>query len=191
MIIGICGKAGSGKDTIAEFIQNKYGFSHDWLAAPLKRTVKDLFVLSDDEVYDRELRELPLDDWPDWSVRKLLQFIGTELLRRNIDDMILVRSLCRRLTHRGKTPLNAVGSWIIPDIRLPNEIEMLRKVFGENFVMMKVIRPGYDGKKVGIEGHETEKHDLAADFEFLNDSTKEDLWEKVEAVMEGLLERTQ
>jgi len=186
MIIGIGGKSGSGKDTIAEFLQARYGFSYDQIASPLKSAVKALFSLSDAEVYDRELRGKPLAGWPGWTVRKLLQLIG-DLLRDNIDGQILVKSLCRRLNNRGQTP----SDWVIPDVRLPNETEMLRSVFGKDFVMMRVTRPGFDGRNIGgIEGHKTEQYDLDADYTFANDSTKEDLWKEVEAVMEKLLGRT-
>lgn len=178
MIIGICGKAGSGKDTIADYLCDHMGYNRDSLAAPIKRLVMDVFGLDEETVYDRVKREQPLPDWPGWTVRKLLQFIGTELMRKNIDDRIWVKSLCLRLKR-------SLGSYVIPDVRIPNEAQMLKETFGDAFIMIKVVRPGCDGNTVGgIQGHETEKYDIQADHVLVNDSTIEDLWKKVSIVME-------
>ena len=45
MIIGICGFQGSGKDTIADYLQNIYGFKRDSFAATLKDAVAAVFWL--------------------------------------------------------------------------------------------------------------------------------------------------
>ena len=81
MLVGVCGKAGAGKDTVGDYLIEKYRFKKIALADPIKRMVKDVFVLNDHTVYDRVAREQPLERWPDWTVRTLLQYIGTELFR--------------------------------------------------------------------------------------------------------------
>ena len=48
MLIGVCGKAGSGKDTIADYLVKKYNFKKIALADPIKRMVEDVFVLAAD-----------------------------------------------------------------------------------------------------------------------------------------------
>jgi dephospho-CoA kinase len=96
MLIGVCGRAGSGKDTIGDYLSKMYGYKKNALADPIKRLVKDIFVLDDYTVYDRIAREEPLKQWEGWTVRKLLQFIGTELFREKIDDAVWVKSLWLR-----------------------------------------------------------------------------------------------
>ena len=97
MIVGITGKANAGKDTIADYLVSQYSFKKIALADPIKRLVKDVFVLTDEEVYDRVLREQPLPHWDGWTTRKLLQFIGTDLFRQQIDDAVWVKSLVLRI----------------------------------------------------------------------------------------------
>ena len=179
MLIGICGKAGAGKDTIGDHLIEEYGFERIALADPIKRIVKDVFVLDDHTVYDRVAREQPLKDWPDWTVRKLLQYIGTELFRDNIDDAIWVKSLWLHVQS------NPDKNYVVTDIRFPNELEFFEENGNVNFVSMKVVRDGQDGN-VGLSGHESEKYDLEAQHTLYNDSEIIDLCEEVDGLMETL-----
>jgi pyruvate dehydrogenase E1 component alpha subunit len=63
MLVGICGRAGAGKDTIGDYLIQKYNFKKISLADPIKRLVKDVFVLDDHTVYDRVAREQELEKW--------------------------------------------------------------------------------------------------------------------------------
>jgi len=181
MIIGITGKANAGKDTIADYLVKNYGYKRISLAEPIKRLVKDVFALDDYTVYDREAREKELEKWPGWSVRKLLQFIGTELFRKNIDDAIWVKSLLYKI----KKSENEFGynDYTCSDIRFPNELSYLKNHTepGE-FFCIKVVRPGKNGD-VGIKGHESEAYDLQGDFEIINDGNFEYLYNKVEKII--------
>jgi hypothetical protein len=176
MLIGVCGKAGAGKDTISDYFVSKYGFKKIALADPIKRLVKDVFVLDDYTVYDRVAREQPLPQWNGWSVRKLLQTIGTELFRRNIDDGVWVKSLHFRVQ---SDPLN---NYIVSDVRFPNEIEYLSKNIKE-FFSIKVVREGCDGT-VGIKGHESEAYDLETKWIVQNNSSFEGLYRELDKIYE-------
>jgi len=181
MLIGICGKAGSGKDTIADHLVQKYGFERIALAEPIRRLVKDVFVLDHHTVYDRVAREQELTDWPGWSVRKLLQFIGTELFRQNIEDDIWVKSLWLTVKQ------NPDKNYVVSDIRFPNEMQFFIDNGGENFVSFKTVREGCNGC-VGIASHESEKYNLDAQYVFQNDDTIQELYRKVDDVMGKILD---
>lgn len=182
MLVGICGKAGSGKDTIGDYLIKKYKFKKIALADPIKRLVKDVFVLEDHTVYDRIAREKSLKNWPKWSVRKLLQFIGTELFRENIDDEIWVKSLWYRIAKDKKT------NYVVSDIRFPNELDFFKKHAKKGeFLSIKVIREGCDGNvglslKNGVK-HASEKYDLKGDHEISNNGTFKELYNKIDDVM--------
>jgi len=180
MLIGICGKAGAGKDTIGDYIKRHYGFHGIALADPIKRLVKDVFVLDDHTVYDREAREQPLGQWGGWSVRKLLQFIGTELFRQNIDDAIWVKSLWYQIKDSGE-------NYVVTDVRFPNELGFLAENGGKDFISIKVIRSGHDGS-VGLTGHESEAYDLQTQFIIENDGTIQDLYNEVDEIMDEIKE---
>jgi len=51
MIIGISGKAGSGKDTCADFLVNDCGFVKVALADPFKRMCRDVFDFSEQQLW--------------------------------------------------------------------------------------------------------------------------------------------
>jgi len=177
MLVGICGKAGAGKDTVGDYLIKSHGFKKIALADPIKRLVKDVFALDDHTVYDRVAREQPLKNWPNWTVRKLLQFIGTELFRENIDDAIWVKSLWYRIQD------DKSNNYVVTDIRFPNELQFFKSNAKKGeFVCLKVVRPGCDGK-VGLTGHASEAYDLDGDFEIINDGSFEVLYNRVDQIM--------
>lgn len=175
MIIGVTGKANSGKDTIADYLVNKYNFKKIALADPIKRMVKDVFVLDDNIVYDRGKREQPLPQWNNWSVRKLLQTIGTELFRKNIDDAIWVKSLWH------KVKADSFCNYVVPDIRFPNELDFFLKNC-PSFFSIKIKRNGCDGN-VGLKEHESEAYDLNTDYAIENNGTFENLYEEIDCIL--------
>ena len=181
MLVGICGKAGAGKDTIGDYLVSKYNFKKIALADPIKRLVKDVFVLDDHTVYDRIAREQPLQNWPNWTVRKLLQYIGTEMFRDNIDDSIWVKSLWYRIQ------ADKTSNYIISDVRFKNELQFFRDNAKKGeFVCLKVIRNGCNGQ-VGLTGHASEAYDLVGDHEIINNGSFEGLYNRVDNVMKEYL----
>lgn len=179
MIIGICGKARSGKDTIANYLHNEYGFKRMALADPLKFVVQEVFALDTDNVWDPILREQPLKDWPGWTVRKLLQFIGTDLFRDHIDKDIWVKSLCLKLA---KEQTN----YVVSDIRFPNERSYILDLYPDSS-FIKVVRPGYDGTTLGgISMHASESYDLETNYTIYNDKELLDLYTGVDNIMQNI-----
>jgi len=177
MLVGICGKAGSGKDTVGDYLIDRYGFKKIALADPIKRLVKDIFALDDYTVYDRVAREQELGRWPGWTVRKLLQFIGTELFREQIDNAIWVKSLWYKISD------DKENNYVVSDVRFPNELQFFKDNAKEGeFFALKIVRPGYEGN-VGLAGHASEAYDLEGDEEIINDGTEEDLYGKIDQIV--------
>lgn len=153
MIIGICGFQGSGKDTIADYLQNIYGFKRDSFAATLKDAVAAVFGW-DRELLEGRTRESrswreQVDPWwanrlnmPDLTPRLVLQKWGTEVARKSWHDDIWIASLENKLS-------KAQNDIVITDVRFPNEIKAVRDAGG---VVIRVVR-GPDPEWYEIAGH--------------------------------------
>lgn len=183
VVVGLTGKAATGKDTVGDYLVSHYRFTKDSFASPLKRLVGDIFgvpmnILCPESPEEREQREKLLEGWGDWSARKLLQYIGTELFRRHIDRDVWVKSFCQRMTRDGDK------NYVVTDIRFPNELDFLRGEFANSFVSINMHREGCDGNtEGGIKAHESEAYNLRCDYDICNDSSFEDLYAEIDLIM--------
>lgn len=141
MIIGIAGFQGSGKDTIADYLQNIYGFKRDSFAATLKDAVAAIFgwdreLLEGRTTESRAWRE-QVDAWwadrlnmPNLTPRLVLQQWGTEVARKSWHDDTWIASLENKLAR-------AHNDIVITDVRFPNEIQAVRNAGG---IVIRVVR---------------------------------------------------
>jgi hypothetical protein len=127
-IIGLHGQAGAGKDTAANFL---YSLDREKtiilsLATPLKEICAYIFDLTGDQVYGSE-KEV-VDERYQKSPRKILEFVGTELFRRQIHPDIWLHLLIRNIT---KIQKEGKMEWIIvSDVRFDNEADAIRALGG-------------------------------------------------------------
>ena len=141
MIIGCCGFQGSGKDTIADYLQNIYGFKRESFAGSLKDAISKIFLwdrelLEGRTTESREWRET-VDPWwanrlnmPELTPRLVLQRWGTEVARRAWHDDTWIASLENKLAR-------AQNDIVITDVRFPNEIRAVRDAGG---IVVRVVR---------------------------------------------------
>jgi len=183
ILVGMIGRAGSGKDTVADYLCDKFSFSKLAFADPLKKAVQVVFDIPDDFMFDREKREMELPHWPGWSTRKFLQFVGTELFRNQVDQDVWVKNAVSRASRGYRS--------VISDVRFPNEVDRTTALLPDDVkcVFIRVTRPDHDGAASGIKGHASEAHidELNADIDILNDGTLEDLYVKIDSVMSEIL----
>lgn len=171
MLIGIAGKAGSGKDTAASYLCARHGFVTVAFATKLKQLLADLFGLTREQLYGN-LKEVD-DPRYGLSPRVMMQHFGQSM--RALWPDIWVQHLRQQL----ETML-AVGMRVaVTDVRQANEAQMIRELGG---YLVKVERPGA-GARNGIPNHETESwvdKGSAWDLVITNDASLEKLYQQVE-----------
>lgn len=128
LIIGIKGSAGAGKDTIANYLVNKYGFTKVTFAGPLKEicsiiTSWPVEMLKGETEESRKFREEVIH--PDFGKtgREILQYIGTDVFRNHFDPQIWIKIAIRRI-------LNIEGNVVVSDVRFKNEADAILNTCG-------------------------------------------------------------
>ena len=181
MIIGISGKAGSGKDTAAKMLEVLYAnpdISYEdfankryknfadiqivHFADSLKETAQVLFRIGEWETNTQEGKKTTMN-WIGQTVRELLQGIG-QGLRDTIDSDLWVKILFANT--------EGWSNYIIADVRYPNEIYAIKK---RNGVLIRIDRKG-----AGAGNHSSETaldNYKEWDVQIENNSFIEDLFE--------------
>lgn len=166
MVLGLAGRMRSGKTELAKVCEN-YGYEKLYFALPLKRLCAELLDISIDELNrlkaDREEigvmisedlcriiseeTDIPLDIVKRTcegvvikDVRHMLQFIGTDLIRKYNTNWHVDR--IREMIDRNK-------NYVIDDVRFPNEKALIEELGGDCWF---VIRTTLDN----ISNHESE-----------------------------------
>lgn len=164
MIIGFGGRIGSGKSELAKICQ-KAGFEKIYFALPLKQLVADLIHVKLEEINDLknvekdykfgkidyiflwkethipyETIEKEMSPVKFKTVRQLLQFIGTDLIRKyNVNWHV----------NKIREMIDPKKNYIIDDVRFPNELNLIRELGGDCWF---IIRPKIDN----VSNHESE-----------------------------------
>lgn len=146
MIISLSGIIGSGKDTVANYLVEKYDFQKESWAGALKDAVSTIFG------WDRDLLEgitsegriwrETKDEW--WSNRLglditprfVLQNFGTNVCRNYFHDQIWVASLENKIR-------KSKNNIVVSDSRFPNEIASVKKLDGFTWRIVRGIEPDW------------------------------------------------
>lgn len=123
VLVGLCGPSGSGKDTLADALMARSGGSKTAFAEPLKTACKALFGLTDHQLHDPVAKNVTVDLWGR-SPRDLLQIVGTDLLREQLDGEVFLKSMRARIAA-------ASGVMFVTDCRFENEAELVRHAGGQ------------------------------------------------------------
>ena len=164
MIVAFGGRIGSGKSELAKICQEA-GFEKLYFALPLKQLVADLIHVKLEEInglknveknykfgkldyiflgkethipYETIEKEMSPIEFK--TVRQLLQFIGTDLIRKyNVNWHV----------NKIKAMIDKNKNYVIDDVRFPNELNLIRELGGDAWF---IIRPKIDN----VSNHESE-----------------------------------
>jgi len=210
MIIGILGLKGAGKDTIADYLVENYNYKKDSFAASLKDATAVMFnwdreMLEGNTPESRAEREVPDPYWSEklnmqWSPRFALQYLGTNVLRKQFYDGIWLSSLEHRLlTNKNDT--------VISDVRFPNEIKLIKEAGGVLIHVVRGIQPEWhemavhanNGSKDALHIMQVKYEDVHesewawagtdADYTIMNNRSFEELFDDVNIVYNGISTR--
>ena len=180
MIIGISGKAESGKDTAAKMLEVIYGnpgISYEdfkdknykgfadiqtvHFADMLKETAMTMCILGEDDVNTQYGKKQTIE-WLGITVRELLQKLGT-CVRQGIDNLFWIKSLFAN-----------IDGWknvIIADVRFPEEVQSIKERGG------LIIRIDRNGAGAGDHISEIALDDYTNwDFHIGNNGSLEELF---------------
>jgi hypothetical protein len=195
-IIGIVGHIGSGKDTVAEYLESKHGFRRISFAKKVKDVASLVFgwdrvMLEGNTPESRAWREV-VDPYWEISPRNALQKIGTEMFRNYIHRDVWVKSVEQEIRN------NPTINYVISDCRFENEISMISRLGGKILFIQRfqqnelppwaiLAKYGYElhDPKSGIHITDWNSYAFAkyANDKILNYGSKEDLYDQIESTL--------
>ncbi|SEG15507.1 deoxynucleotide monophosphate kinase family protein [Marinobacterium lutimaris] len=185
-LIGIAGRANSGKDTLAGLILEHVTGQQRAFADPLRRAAMEIFGLTLEQMTDRDLKEKVIPYWG-YSPRQVLQLLGTESIR----DVFGPDTWVKRAA-LGLEELLAVDAderydgdvVVFTDCRFAEEARWIRQSGG---VVIHITRPGL----AAVHGHVSEMPlpEALIDFVVVNDGSIDDLRHQVLHQVAGWLDQ--
>jgi len=187
VLIGITGKAGAGKDSVANILVDRYGFKRYAFADAVRDVALSInpIIMTNWQADERSgklrLCDARLADYVevhgwDWSkrnipeIRRLLQVIGTEAGRQVMGENVWVDIIVNKYVNDG------YPNGVVTDMRFPNEFEAIADNLDE--CTLKVVRPNNPD---AIEAkHSSEQYDFDTRYTIMNDGTLEDLGKAVD-----------
>lgn len=160
-LIGITGRAGSGKTTLAKFIRDQ---PENATIIPFAGPVKSIAY------------QMGWNGEKDAKGRRLLQLLGTECGRECVDPNIWVR----KWAIDARNELNTCCTVIADDVRFPNEAAKIRELGG---VIVRVVR---DGCEPSDHASETLMDGITADYTINNNGTPAELEAEAKELMERM-----
>lgn len=185
-IIGLCGRASSGKTMLANYLTEKHGYKRVYVAQALKELCAKIYGLTIDELnqlknvqkdfklnethaklisdttnidYENVCKELEKINYTLTSTRHAFQFVGTDLIRNYNPNWHIETML---------STMNSTDKYVVDDVRFPNEVQALQYT---GSMLIFVIRPSLEN----VSHHKSEESIRWDDFNnlIINNSSKE------------------
>lgn len=167
-IIGVAGKAGSGKDTFASLLVHRDGFTRLAFADPLKKALSELFSIPLEHMNHPIAKERINQTWLR-SPRQLLQWLG-DCARNEIGKDFFVILMAERINASGSQQV------VISDVRYEQEAKFIRKMGGDIVELTRENRTTGMGIKESNHSSEKGLPDKLIDYRISNDGSKENLY---------------
>lgn len=175
-IIGVTGRKHNGKDTLGNFFVENHGYKRIAFADALKEACEKIFGFDNDQLYGD--KKETLDEYWEVTPRTVLQYVGTELFRNQLEPImpkigkdIWLKVVEKKILDNLKS--NPSQKFIITDVRFENECNLIEKMGG---VTIRVKRDSANNVK-DCHPSEIDIEKLKVNAEILNNGTKEELYQ--------------
>jgi hypothetical protein len=177
MIIGLTGYAQSGKDTVANILVDRYGFTRIAFADKIRELLYEANPMYDSIVGEPLFvkAKVDRDGWEEAKksphIRRLLQTTGVAARKLFGEDFWVKQAL---------KDISPDGNYVIADVRFENEADEIKFTGGQ---IWRVKRLGVDP----VNGHisETQMDGYPVDQIFVNNTTIDDLEVLIKTRMSG------
>ena len=130
-LIGLAGRAGTGKSTIARLLCEQHAFVEVAFADPIKRALAAMLGLPSAYFHDPFTKDLPIDWLRNTTPQRLIQTLRNGWGRQMIADdlwLILARRRIAQLTAQAAS--QHISGIVVIDLRYPDEAAMVRQLGG-------------------------------------------------------------
>ena len=131
-VLGLTGRRGSGKSSVAKVLADIYDFEVMSFATPIKDMLSAMGI-PDKYLHDPEFKEKPVPGYGK-SGRFMMQTLGTDWARNLIGQSVWVRAVKDRIS---ELKLDVV----LDDVRFENEASMIHAYGG---MIVRIERPNID-----------------------------------------------
>lgn len=173
-IIGITGRKSNGKDTLGSYLVENHGYKRIAFADALKDASKCIFSLNDEQLYGNSKEKI--DEFWQVTPRQILQFVGTDLFRNHLAELIpwvsndiWVQVVKKKIQDELKNDPHT--KFVITDVRFQNEIDLVKSFNG---LTVRVERKSAN-TTIDLHQSELEIETLCVDLVITNDDTIENL----------------
>lgn len=170
-LIALTGKAGAGKDSVADVLCRDHGFVRYAFAKPLKDMLKAIGV----DCSERSTKELPHPVFGA-SPRKMAQTLGTEWMREMICKDGWLKLAAQFIGNHDAVNTQGI---VVTDCRFPNEAAFIAERDG---VIWHIERP--ECPVVAAHSSESGLTKEPGDLVLVNDGTLDDLSNQVRLAIE-------
>lgn len=183
MILGLSGYARSGKDTVAEYLVENYGFVRMAFADPMREALAHLNPWIDFGGLRIPLSEaLRITNWDgikdeSTEIRSLLQRMGTEVGRNMFGEHFWVDYAINKAVDSGHERI------VFSDVRFPNEVDGIKSFDGNK--VWRIDRPGTEPANDHISEHALDNHKF--DLYITNAHTKQHLYDAVDSLIGNVI----